>query len=90
MPEHGRNLEPNNVLDANGLRAYDHTGDANSREMFALISGPPGVVNQNNVVGTASSPRGEAVDIVPTIAHILGFDIPGGKVAGSVLTEAFV
>ena len=64
MPEHGRNLEPNNLYDANGLRAYDHTGDANSRETFALITGPPGVVNQNQVIaGTGSEGRGEAVDI---------------------------
>ncbi len=92
MPEHGRNLEPNSLYDGNGLRAYDHTNDDNSREIFSLIVGPSGVVKQNSSVGTAASPVGEAVDIVPTIAHILGFesDIPGGYLPGNALTQAFV
>lgn len=92
MPEHGRNAQPNSILDANGLAAYDHTSDQNSRELFSLIVGPPGVVNQNQSFGTAGSPVGESIDIVPTIAHILGFesDIPGGMLPGRVLTEAFI
>ena len=92
MPEHGRNATPNNLFDANGLKAYDHTGDDNSRETFALIVGPSGVIEQNKVVGTAVNPVGQSVDIVPTIAHALGFinDVPAGKLAGSVLTEAFI
>lgn len=92
MPEHGRNLDPNNIYDGNGLRAYDHTSDDNSRRLFALIAGPSGVVKQNNIVGNTSNPVGESIDIVPTIGHILGFEnsIPGGLLQGRVLNEAFV
>ncbi len=92
MPEHGRNSQPNNLLDANGLAAYDHTSDANSRELFSLIVGPPGVIKQNQSFGTAGSPVGESIDIVPTIAHILGFEdqIPSGLLPGRILTEAFI
>ncbi len=92
MPDHGRNLSPNNVFDANGLRAFDHTTDDNSRRVFALIAGPASKVNQNLVLGSAGSPVGETIDIVPTIAHILGFydQIPSGMLPGQVLTQAFV
>jgi len=92
MPEHGRNLTPNNLYDNNGLRAFDHTSDNNSREVFSLIVGPPSKVKQGQVVGTPGSPVGECIDIVPTIAHILGFhnDIPAGLLPGNVLTQAFV
>ncbi len=92
MPEHGRNLEGNNVLDGNGFRAYDHTGDDNSRRTFALIAGPPDKVVQGQVLGSEGNPAAESVDIVPTIAHILGFDdvMPTGMLDGRVLTEAFV
>lgn len=92
MPEHGRNSQPNSLLDTNGLAAYDHTSDANSREIFSLIVGPSSVVNQNQSFGTPSSPLGESIDIVPTIAHILGFEdqIPAGLLPGRILTEAFI
>lgn len=92
MPEHGRNLDPNSLLDSNQLSAFDHTSDENSREIFAVISGPSTVVKQGNVVGSASSPVGQAIDIVPTIAHVLGFydQIPSGKLSGQILNEAFV
>ncbi len=92
MPEHGRNAQPNSLIDANGLAAFDHTSDSNSREVFSLIVGPSGVINQNQSYGTGVAPVGESIDIVPTIAHILGFydDIPAGLLPGRVLTEAFV
>ena len=92
MPEHGRNGTPNNLLDQNGLKAFDHTSDANSREIFSLIVGPPHVVKQNQQIGTAGAPVGESIDIVPTIAHILGFkdNIPSNLLPGRVLTEAFI
>ncbi len=92
MPEHGRNLEPNGLVDANGIRAFDHTSDENSRDIFGLMVGPPGVVAQGNVVGSSLTPVGESIDVVPTIAHILGFRdaIPGGFLPGRVLHEAFV
>jgi hypothetical protein len=91
MPECGRNELPNNIYDANGLQAYDHTGDDNTRQIFSLIVGPPGVINQGAIFGTPEDPVGETVDILPTIGHILGFkdDIPAGMIEGRVLNEAF-
>lgn len=87
-PEHGRNLQPNSVIDIYGRYAIDHTNDEMSRKIFCLIAGPPGVVKQGQVF---NNPYGESVDIVPTIAHILGFDneMPLGLTDGRVLTEAF-
>ncbi|MEM1319908.1 MAG: hypothetical protein AAGG75_06595 [Bacteroidota bacterium] len=91
MPEHGRNLESNNLRDANGLGAYDHTGDANSRRVFTLIVGPPDKVVQGQVLGSLGNPAAESIDVVPTIGHILGFEESmGGRVPGRVLNEAFV
>jgi hypothetical protein len=91
VPEHGRNLEPNTLQDVYGRFALDHTGDATSREIFALLVGPPNLLRRGQVVGSASDPVGESIDIVPTIAHALGFDvdIPGGLLPGRVLSEAF-
>lgn len=92
MPEHGRNLQANGIFDSNGLGAFDHTNDDNSREVFALIVGPSGIVNQNAVVGSIGNPIGETVDIVPTIAHILGFYNPvaGMNLDGQILQQAFL
>lgn len=92
MPDHGRNEVPNSVYDANGLRAFDHTSDDNSRRLFALIVGPAAKVKQNQVIGDYFNPVGETIDMVPTIAHILGFKdpIPTGLLPGRVLDEAFV
>lgn len=89
MPEHGRNLNPNTVVDAYGRPAYDHTSDDTSREIFAMVLGPSGVIKQDHVV---SSEYGESIDVVPTIANLLGFDvdIPGGLLPGKVLNEAYV
>ncbi len=87
-PEHGRNLQPNSVIDIYGRYALDHTNDEMSRHIFCLVVGPPGVVKQGQVF---SNPQGESVDVVPTIANILGFDtdMPLGLVDGRVLSEAF-
>ncbi len=92
MPEHGRNLDSNNLTDQNGLRAYDHTGDTNSRRVFTLVVGPPDKVKQGQVFGMQGNPAAESIDVIPTIAHILGFyeDIPFNSLPGRVLTEAFV
>lgn len=92
MPEHGRNGMGNDLFDNNGLVAFDHTSDQNSREIFGLIVGPPGVVNQGSIVGSSASPVGQSVDIVPTIAHILGFAGPlaGMGLDGQILQDAFV
>lgn len=90
VPEHGRNASPNTVMDAFGRYAVDHTNDAMSREIFCLVLGPSGVVKQNQVI---SSVVGESIDVVPTIADVLGFysDIPAtykGNM-GSPLAQAF-
>ncbi len=91
MPEHGRNLEPNNLQDGNNLLAFDHTSDNNSRRVFSLIVGPDDKVIRQTF-GDDGIPTAESVDIAPTIAHILGFheNIPGGIMQGRVLEEAFV
>jgi hypothetical protein len=88
-PEHGRNLQPNTIVDRFGNYAIDHTNDEMSRQLFCLIVGPPNVIKQNQVISTIT---GESIDIVPTIAHILGFDtdIPAGMLPGRILNEAFV
>ncbi|MEO1451096.1 MAG: alkaline phosphatase family protein, partial [Bacteroidota bacterium] len=90
-PEHGRNLSPNTVQDVYGRLGIDHTSDPTSREIFSLIIGPNGVINQNQSVGTAAMPVGESIDLVPTIAHALGFhtNIPSGMLNGRVLEEVF-
>lgn len=92
MPEHGRNLASNNLSDNNGLGAYDHTSDVNSRRVFTLVVGPDDKVNQGQVLGSQGSPAAESIDVIPTIAKILGFydDIPVGFLPGRVLEEAFV
>ena len=94
VPEHGRNQQPNTLIDAFGRYAIDHTaidstGDQMSREIFCLVVGPPGVVVQGQEINAV---QGESIDIVPTIAKILGFDtdIPAGVLPpGSFLGDAF-
>jgi hypothetical protein len=88
MPEHGRNLQPNSVIDIYGRYALDHNNDEMSRRIFGLIAGPSSVVKQGQVFSNA---QGESIDMVPTIANILGFDneIPSGILEGRVLNEAF-
>jgi len=87
VPEHGRNQDANSVVDAYGRYALDHNNDQMSREIFCLMAGNG--VKQGQVI---SQQQGESVDVVPTIANILGFDneIPFGILDGRVLTEAFV
>lgn len=95
-PEHGRNETSNTLMDAQGRYALDHTGEivngrSLSREIFCLMLGPTGIVKQNQLISTE---QGESIDIVPTIADILGFysDIPMNyrNNMGNVLTQAFV
>ncbi len=89
VPEHGRNLQPNTLIDQFGNAAIDHTSDDTSREIFCLVVGPPGKVVQNQNITQVT---GESIDVVPTIAHILGFhdEIPGGLLNGRILNESFV
>ncbi len=87
-PEIGRNGSPNSIVDSNGRGALDHTSDdPMSRELFCLVAGPQGTVNQGKVINTV---EGQSIDIVPTIAEILDFkDAIGGVLPGSVLNSAF-
>jgi len=89
VPEHGRNENPNTIVDAYGKYALDHTSDEVSRQIFCLVVGPSDKVIQNQVVSTVT---GESIDTVPTIAKILGFnnDIPAGMLSGTSLDQAFV
>ena len=91
-PEHGRNLDGNNSIDAYGREALDHTanvdltqGDQTARDIFCMVIGPPGVVKQGFTFGNSSSSVGESIEIVPAIANILGFD---NVIPGSLLTPA--
>ncbi|MCX6183173.1 MAG: hypothetical protein NT150_14760 [Bacteroidetes bacterium] len=87
VPEHGRNYSPNTVVDSYGRPAYDHNSDATSREIFCMIVGPNNVVYQDKVV---TQEYGESIDVVPTIADLLGFKdrIPSGLLSGNVLSQA--
>lgn len=89
MPEHGRNLQPNTVVDAYGRPAYDHTNDNTSREIFTMVIGPSGVIKQDYV---NSNTYGESIDVVPTIANLLGFDVdmPSSLITGKVLNDVFI
>ena len=89
VPEHGRNFNSNTVIDAYGRAAYDHNSDATSREIFCLICGPSNVVQQDKVISTE---YGESIDVLPTIAELLGFRsrIPNGLLSGQVLTQALL
>ena len=71
MPEHGRNLESNGILDSNDWTAFDHDSDANSRRIFSLLVGPG--IDAGLRVGSEDAPKGDAADLVPTIAEVLGF-----------------
>ena len=88
LPEFGRNAGHNSVIDAYGRYAVDHTGDEISKQSFCLIAGPPHIVHQ----GQTAQMDGEVIDVLPTIAHLLGFEdkIQPLNLPGKVLYEAFV
>ena len=92
-PEHGRNLTHNSIVDSFGRYALDHTNDQTSREIFCLVLGPSGTVKQNTIY-TNPQGIGESIDIVPTIADVLGFynDIPltYRNQMGNPLAQAFI
>ena len=69
-PEHGRNLEPNSIKDANAFYGYYHS-DQNSQRIFNLIAGPG--IDSNLTIGSETNGVGDIVNITPTIAEILGF-----------------
>jgi hypothetical protein len=70
MPEHGRNLNSNGILDENDWFAYDHDGDPNSRRIFTLMAGPG--IEAGLRIGSENNPIGDATDVTLTIAEILG------------------
>jgi hypothetical protein len=90
LPEHGRNSEGNEIFDAYGRESMDHTNDAMAREIFCMMMShqSDAAVLSNNIITDLA---GESIDIVPTIANILGFDedVPSGLLNGRVLIEAF-
>lgn len=87
-PEFGRNITGNTIIDQYGRYAVDHTGDENSKKIFCLIMGPEGVVRKNQQIKEV---KGETIDIVPTIAHLLGFhhSTPKSFIHGKFLEDAF-
>ena len=88
LPEHGRNVEPNTLVDAYGRYAFDHTNTPESREIFCLVVGPSGKVQQNQTINQVI---GESIDVVPTVAHILGFyNEVASMLPGRVLNEAVI
>ncbi len=87
-PEFGRNLNSSTVRDKYGRLSVDHTGDENSQKIFCLILGPDNLVKKGNIINDVV---GESIDIVPTIAELLGFRsrVPKQFLHGRVLNEAF-
>ncbi len=70
VPECGRNLQHNPILDANDWYGYDH-GDTNSLRVFGGMVGPN--IQSNLMVGSESNPIGTVTDFNLTIAEILGY-----------------
>lgn len=69
MPEHGRNENPNSILDQNNWLAYDHS-DINSTRIFGAMVGPG--VDSNLVIGNESNPIGDISDGILTLGEVLG------------------
>jgi hypothetical protein len=70
VPECGRNLNHNPILDENDWYGYDH-GDANSLRVFGGMVGKN--VPSNLMIGSENNPIGKVTDFTLTIADILGF-----------------
>jgi len=68
-PECGRNLQPNNILDENDWRAYDHS-DENSMRIFTMMAGP--TVPQGLTIGGEDNPVGMVTDTMMTVCDLLG------------------
>jgi len=69
VPEHGRNLDSNNIIDGNAFSGFDHS-DSNSRRVFSSIVGPG--IDSNLSIGNENNQIGDVVNLTPTIAEILG------------------
>jgi hypothetical protein len=71
MPEHGRDLIPNPIMDDNDWFAYDHSGNnVNTRRIFSMMAGRG--IDGGLRVGGPNDPIGDSSDIVPTIADLFG------------------
>jgi len=71
MPEHGRDKDPNPILDDNDWVAYDHSGgNENTRRIWTSMVGPG--IDGGLSVGKEGMPIGDSADIVPTIADLFG------------------
>jgi len=81
LPEHGRNLIPNNILDVNDWVSFDHDSDANSRRVFGMVAGPD--IDAGLTLGSEGNPIGDTADAVLTVADILGVK-PEVEAAGLV------
>ena len=87
IPEHGRNLNQNPILDENYWGSYDHSSDANARRVWGIMAGPG--IDANLLKGSEGNPIGDSTDCVPTIAEILGFKndvMNAGKLDSSAMS----
>jgi hypothetical protein len=84
-PEHGRDQRPNSISDGNNLFGYDHVDEVDARNMFCLIAGPAEIIAHNRV----SNYFGESIDILPSIAHLLGFENELTHLPGKNLVDGF-
>ena len=71
-PEHGRNSEPNRIIDDNDWFAYDHS-DANTKRNFAMMVGPDGWnIPKGEIFGSEGNPVGDTASCMLTAAEVLG------------------
>ena len=84
-PEHGRDQEPNSISDQNELFGYDHANETDARKTFCVVAGPERMVAQNRI----RTDNVETIDILPSIAHLLGFENVLPSLPGKKLQEAF-
>jgi hypothetical protein len=69
IPECGRNLLPNSILDENQWAAFDHS-DENALRIFSLMAGP--AIPGNLTLGGEGNPIGQVTNAMLTVADILG------------------
>lgn len=84
-PEHGRDQYPNSISDQNGLFGFDHASENDARKTFCVVAGPESMVAQNRI----RTDNVETIDILPSIAHLLGFENVLPSLPGKKLQEAF-
>ncbi len=70
VPECGRNLKSNPIIDQNDWYGFDH-GDSNSLRVFGGMVGKN--VQSNLIGGSEANPIGKVTDMSLTIAEILGY-----------------